>query len=201
MGWRAMDKFAQVQFSRDQFADHALLRFNVLVGVHDREPELGTHGQVLLEDPALENPKALVRVRRNAQIHARLKIFQCGAALQDSLQGNLQIRLKEKGDVRKRGEIVNSADPLRGAAPRGVPREGRKYIAIAEDDITGAKQRNELPFVAICEISGVDQAESGGGEQFAFFALAGGGLDQIRGVPFTEKNLQALHLQPASQQV
>jgi hypothetical protein len=47
----------------------------------------------------------------------------------------------------------------------------------------------------------VDQAEGGGREQLAFLALARRAFDQVGRVPFAEKNLEPLQLQPAFEQI
>ena len=58
-----------------------------------------------------------------------------------------------------------------------------------------------MAFVAVGKVRGVDEAEGGGGEQFAFFALAGGGLDEFGGVPLAEIDLDALGLEPALEEI
>ena len=58
-----------------------------------------------------------------------------------------------------------------------------------------------MPLVAIGKIRRVNQAERGGREQLAFFALAGGGLDDFRRIPLAEINLDTLGLQPAFKQI
>ena len=109
--------------------------------------------------------------------------------------------LKKKRQVRVRREIIDAPHPLRRAAAHGVSCERGENIAVAEHDVTGAQQRHQLAFVAVGEIRGVDEAEGGGREQFAFFAFAGRGLDEFGGIPFAEKNLQALQFQPAFEEV
>ena len=47
----------------------------------------------------------------------------------------------------------------------------------------------------------MNQAERRGREQFAFLALAGGGLDELGGIPFAEKDLEPLQFQPALEQI
>ena len=188
-------------FAGDQFAHDALLRFDALVGIHDDEIELGAHGQVLLEDAALENAKAFVRIGGEAHIHAGFEIFELRAAIQNALERDLQVRFEEKRHVRQRREIVNAAHPFRRATADGVARESGENVAIAQHDVAGAQQRNELPLVTVRKIGGMDQAESRGREQLALFAFAGGGFDEVRGIPLAEKNLQPLHFEPASQQV
>ena len=58
-----------------------------------------------------------------------------------------------------------------------------------------------MPFVTIGKIRGVDQTERRRREQFAFFAFARGGFDQLGGIPFAEIDLDALGFQPAFEQV
>ena len=53
---------AQVHLGRHQVAHDGLLRFDRLVGVHDQKFEVGAHGQVLLQNPALENAETFVRI-------------------------------------------------------------------------------------------------------------------------------------------
>jgi hypothetical protein len=191
----------KVDFACDELAHNVLLGLDVLVGVHHHELELGAHGQILLEDAALENAEALIRVGGQAQVHAGLKILELRAAIQDALEGNFQVGLEEKGHVRQRRKVVDAADPLRGTAAYGVAGEGREYIAIAQDDIPGAEQGNELALITVREVGGMDEAKSGGRKELALFAFAGGGLDEVRGVPFTEEDLEALDFKPAAQQV
>ncbi len=73
-----------------------LLRFDGLVGVDHQEIEFRAHGQVLLQNAALENAKAFIRVGRETQIHARLEILQLRAAVQNALEGDFQEALKKK---------------------------------------------------------------------------------------------------------
>ena len=175
-----MANLAKLQLGGYQIAHDALLFFDWPVGVHDQEIEIGAHGQILFKDAALENAETFVRISREPQIHAGLEIFQLRTAVQDALQGNFQRRLEEKHQVRQGGEIVNAAHPFRRAAAHGVAGEGGENVAVAQHDVTGAQKGHELAFVAVGEIGGVNQAESCGGKQLAFFSLAGGVFDQRR---------------------
>jgi hypothetical protein len=47
----------------------------------------------------------------------------------------------------------------------------------------------------------VNQAEGGRAEQFALLSLAGGGLDEVRRIPFAEEHLEALQLQPPLEEI
>ncbi len=58
-----------------------------------------------------------------------------------------------------------------------------------------------MPFITIGKIGGVDQAERGRREQFALFALAGGGFDKLGRIPFAEINLDAFGFEPPLEQV
>ena len=100
-----------------------------------------------------------------------------------------------------RGKIINAAHPFRRAAADGVAGEGGENVTVAQHDVTGAQQRDQLPFVTVGEIRRVNEAEGGGREQFALFSLAGGVLDQLGGIPFAEKDLEALQFQPAFEQI
>src|SRR6185369_331295 len=110
---------------------------------------------------------------------------------------DLQIGFEKEGEIGQRREAVNAADPFGGAATNYISRESSKDVAIAEHDVAGAKQRDKVAFVAVGEVRGMNETESGGGQQFPFLALAGGGFDQLGRIPFAEVDLQALQLQPA----
>ena len=84
---------------------------------------------------------------------------------------------------------------------RKVARHQRIDVAVAEHQVTGAQQRHELAFVAICKIRRVNQAERGGREQLLFLALAGGALDELGRIPLAEKDLEPLRLEPAFEQI
>jgi hypothetical protein len=58
-----------------------------------------------------------------------------------------------------------------------------------------------MALVTVSEVGGVDEAESGGSEEFAFLAFAGGGFHQLGGVPFAEIDIEPLQLEPAFQEV
>ena len=86
---------------------------------------------------------------------------------------NFQIGFEKERQVRQRGEIINAAHPLRRATAHHVAGERGENITVAQHDVTGAQERQQMAFVAIGKIRGVNQAESGGRKQFAFFAFAG----------------------------
>src|SRR4030095_4736773 len=71
----------------------------------------------------------------------------------------------------------------------------------AQHKIARAQQRDEMPLVTVGKIGGVNKTEGRRCQQFLLLAFAGGGLDEIRRIPFAEKNLQSLHLEPAFQQI
>ena len=52
----------RVDSTLNKLANKLLLHLHPLVGVQDKEIELGAHGEVLLEDAALENPKAFIGI-------------------------------------------------------------------------------------------------------------------------------------------
>ena len=178
-----------------------LLRFDRLIGVHDQKIEFRAHRQVLLQDAALKDAEAFVRIGGEPQIHAGFEIFQLRPAIEDALQRDFQVGFEEKRQVRQRREIVNAAHPFGRAAAHDVARERGEDIAVAQHEVTGAQQRNQMPFITVGEIGRVDQAESGGREQFALFAFAGGGFDEFRRVPFAEEDFQPLQFQPAFKQI
>ena len=49
-----------------------------------------SHYAELLEDAALKNAEAFVRIGREVQVHARFEIFQLGPTIEDPLQGDFQ---------------------------------------------------------------------------------------------------------------
>jgi len=78
-------ELGQLDSIRNKFPHNVLLGFHGFVGINHRELELRAHGQVLLQDPALEDPKTLIRVGGKAQVHARFEIFQLWAPVQDAV--------------------------------------------------------------------------------------------------------------------
>ena len=75
--------------------------------------------------------------------------FQLGPAVQNALQRYFQIRLEEKGEIGQRGEIIKTAHPFGRAAAHDVARERRENITVAQYDIAGAQEREQMPFVAV----------------------------------------------------
>src|ERR1700722_38536 len=122
-------------------------------------------------------------------------------AIEDALERDFQLRLEKESQVRMRGETVEAAHPFGRAAAHGVAGECGKNVAVAKHDVTSAQERDELPFIAVGKIRGVDEAEGRGREQFALFALAGGTFDDLGGVPFAEEDPEPLQLQPALEQI
>ena len=129
------------------------------------------------------------------------KYFNCGPAVQDALERHFQVGLEEEGEVGQRGEVVDAAHPFGRAAADHVAGKGGEDVAVAQDDVAGAQQRHQVPFVAVGEIGGVNEAEGGRREQLALLALAGGGFDQLGGIPLAEIDLQLLQFEPALQQI
>ena len=191
----------QVHLGRHQVPHDGLLRLDRLVGVNHQKIEFRAHGQILLQNPPLENPKTLVRIGGQMQIHARLEVLQLRPSVQDALQRHLERGLEKKHQVRHRRKIIDAPHPFRRAAPHRVPAEGGEDIAVAQDQVTGAQQRDQLPFIAVGEIGGMDQAERVGRKQLPLLSLARGILDQLGGIPLAEKHLQPLQFQPALEQV
>src|SRR5437016_1098365 len=62
-------------------------------------------------------------------------------------------------------------------------------------------RKSNSVLIAVGEVGGVNETESGGSEQFPFLAFAGGGFDQYRGIPLAEIDFQALQLEPAFEQI
>ena len=194
-------EFFQVNFLAHEFADNDLLFFDIFVGVHHDEIEFVAHRDVLLQNASLKNAETFIRIGRKPQIHARLEKFQFRTAFENPVQRNFQVRFEKQREVGLRGETVNAANPFRRAAARHVARERRESIAVAQHDVTGAQQRQQMAFVAVGKIRRVDQAERRRREQFAFFAFARGGFDQLGRIPFAEIDFDALGFEPAFEQI
>src|SRR5207237_9940748 len=78
---------------------------------------------------------------------------------------------------------------------------GSEDVAIAQNQIAGAQQGNEVAFVTVREIGSMNKAESRRGEEFAFFTFARRGFDDFRRIPFAEINLQLLLFEPAFEEI
>src|SRR5205823_3932609 len=163
--------------------------------------KFGAHGQILLQNSALKNSEAFVRIRRQPQVHPSFEIFQLRASIQNSIKRNLQARFKEKGQIGQGREVVNPPHPLGRAAANRIARIGGKNITVAKHEITSAQQWNQVALVAIGKIGRMNQAERRWRKQFPLFAFARGGLDDLRGVPLTEINLVPLQFEPAFEQI
>jgi len=93
------------------------------------------------------------------------------AAIENALEGGFERGFEKEHEIGQGGEIVNAADPLRRATAHGVAGKGGEEIAVAEDKVSGAKQRGELAFVAIGKVRGMDQTEGGGERSSRFLPL------------------------------
>ena len=191
----------QVDPLAHDLAHERLLFFHMLIGVHHHEFEFAGHRQVLLQNAALEDAKTFVGIGREPQIHARLEKFQLRAAFQNAVERHLQVRLEKEHDVRQRGEIVDAAHPVRRTTAHHVARERGENIAVAQHDVAGAQQRQQMAFVTVGEIRRVNEAERRRRQQLALFALAGGGFHQLGGIPLAEIDLDALGFEPALEQI
>jgi len=127
--------------------------------------------------------------------------FEGRSVVEDAGEGDFEAGLEEEGEVGEGGEAVDATDPFLGATSDDIAGEGGEDEAVAEDDVTGLEEGNELAFVAVGEVGGVDEAEGGGGEEILFLALAGGGFDQGGGVPLAEEDLEALQFEPAFEEI
>ena len=144
----------------DDPAQHALLFLDQAIGVDQGEVEFRAHRQVLLENAGLKDAEAFLDIGGKSEIHAGFEVLQLGPVLHDPVERGFQIGLEEEDDIGSGCEIVNASHPVGRTAPHGVPGEGGIDITVAQDDVTGAQQGHQLPFVTIGEIGGVDEAES-----------------------------------------
>ena len=187
-------KIIQTDSRGDDGSQNALLLFHQTVGVDDGEVKLRAHGQILLQYPGLENAKAFLNVRRQAQVHACFKVFELRSALHDAIQRSFQIRFEKENNVRRSGKVVNPPNPSRRATTHSVAGKSGVDIAVAKNDVSGAKQRNKLPLIAVGKVRGVNEAKSRWRQQSAVLSLAGRGLHQNGRIPLAEKNADALLL-------
>ena len=108
---------------------------------------------------------------------------------------------EEEGDVGQDREIVHFADPFRGATADDIAGEGGEDVAVAQHEVAGLEQGEQLALVAIGEIGGVNEAEGGRGQEIHLLALAGGAFHQFGGIPLGKEHLELLHLHPAFEQI
>ena len=99
------------------------------------------------------------------------------------------------------GETVKFGDPFPVHAAHGVARQGGENVTIGEDDMPRAEQGQDLAFVAIREVRGVNERERGRGEKLPFLAFARRFLDEDGGVPFGEENAISFELEPAFDEI
>jgi hypothetical protein len=196
-----MEELRKVNFALDDLPHDLLLALDSVIGIDDNEIEFRAHGEVLLENTALENFEAFIGIGREVEIHTGLEVFQLWTPIENALKGNFELGLKEKSDVWMGGVIIDTADPLGRTTADDVAGKSGEYVTIAEDDITGAQERNELAFVTVGKVGGMDEAEGGGSEKFALFTFAGGAFDKRGGIPFAEENFQPFEFEPSLQEI
>src|SRR5690348_16446719 len=142
--------------------------------VHQNEIVGLDHLVVAREREALKFREALDGIKRKAKVHASLIIFEARAAAQDAANGDFEGRAKIKRDVGNHGVLIEIAEPFDRAAAGAVASEGRVDVAVGEDEMAAAQERENLAFVTVGKISGVNQRKSHGSEQAALFAAARG---------------------------
>src|SRR5262249_21142900 len=149
----------EINLRGNALPDHTLLRFNRLVGVYHQKIKFARHRQILLEDATLENAEALVRIVGQAKVHAGLEVFQLGPPIQDAAQRYVQAGLEEEGQVGQSSKIVNASHPFRRTTPHHVSGKCSEDVTVAQNQVTGAQQRDQLPLVTIRKISRMNQTE------------------------------------------
>ena len=128
-------------------------------------------------------------------------IFEGGTPFEDAVQGDFERDAKVKGDVGQDGETIKLGHPVAIYPADGIARQRGEKVAVGEDDIAGAEEREDLPLVAIGEICGVDERERGRGEKLALFAFGGGLFDKNGGIPLGKENAVAFEFEPAFDEV
>ena len=99
------------------------------------------------------------------------------------------------------GVTVEFGDPIAVHATDGIAGERGEKVAIGEHNVAGAEEGEDLALVAVGEIGGVDQGESGGREKLLPFAFGRGFLDEDGGIPLGEEDAIALEFEPALDEV
>ncbi len=114
----------------------------------------------LLQNPTLKNTEAFVRKsldRRKSIASALKKNFNFGRPSKIRCNGNLQVRLEEKCEIGQRRRNYKARAPIRPDITRVTSRaEGGKDVSVAKNNVTRPQQWNQMPFITICKIRGVD---------------------------------------------
>lgn len=175
--------------------------FDGLGGVYRYEIVFLGEFQILLMDAALEDFEAFVGIGGESHVHSGFVVLEFGASAEDTAKGCFEREFEKEGDVGFDGETVEVSEPLGVAAADGVAGEGGVDVTVGEDDVSGAEEGLNLALVAVGEVGAVDKGEGGGGEEERFLPLAGGLLDNDRGVPFGEEDFVAFEFEVAFEEV
>src|SRR5581483_5510396 len=94
------DELGEVDLVPHDRTHRLLLHLDRLRRVHHREAVLVGQPAVLLLDPALEETEALLRVLRQAEVHAGLVVLQHGTTRKDAADRRLERHVEIERDVR-----------------------------------------------------------------------------------------------------
>src|SRR6266853_2958239 len=97
-------------------------------------------------------------------------MLQFRAAAHDAVNGYVEWSAKIKSDVRNRRKAVQIPQPALRTISRHIAGERGVDVAVSKDQVSAVKQRKNLAFAAVREISGVQERKCGGRQQPALLS-------------------------------
>ena len=117
------------------------------------------------------------------------------------LSDDFERHAEVKGDVGMDREAVELLHPIAIHAAHGVAGQRGENVAVGQHEVAGAEQRQDLPFVAVGEVRGVDERKRRRREELAFLAFGRGFLDEDGRIPLREKDAIAFQFEPALHEI
>src|SRR6266496_45346 len=112
----------------------ALLLLNRAGCIDNSQTKLIDHAIVFLENLALKESEAFLRIVGPAHIHSRFVVFQIWPSGNNPVNRYVEWRPEKEGNGRLNRESVNSPHPITIATSRDISRKCRVDVTICEND-------------------------------------------------------------------
>ncbi len=170
-------------------------------GVYDSQAEFVHDLVVLVQHPRLKDLEAFHDVRAKPEVHPGLVVLQLRTcAFKEARQGDFDRNAEVEGQIGLDSEAVKASHPTMRNTPHCVSCEGCVHVAVGQNDHAGLERGQDLVVQAVGEIGRVQQAERQRRQDLRLLPSPGRLLDQLRGVPFSEKDVVPLGLKPFAEQ-
>src|SRR5262245_42936309 len=193
--------FVVIQGGLNNQAHLILLFGNVLRRIHRNEAELINDLVILGQDARLKDAETLRDVLAQVHVHSCFVVLELPACSSEQTRDrDFDRHFEIEGHIRLNRKTIQLADPFRRDAEDYVAGEGSVHIPVGEHEHAGFERRKNVMIEPARKIGRMQQTERRWGEALGFLSAFGRIFDQVRGVPFREKDFMPFRLKPLMQQ-